>query len=1016
MANWRAGGAVLARVAGLTTRRARWTVAAWLVAAGALNVFVPQLEQVVANDATPFVPSYAPSIQAFERMDKAFGTGDARAMAFVVLVDRDGLTAADKQWYGALADRLRAGGRHVADVQDFVSKPQLEPALTSKDGKAAYLPVGIRHPVGSPEADRDVAWMRAVAAKDRPATLRTFVTGDPASVADLDTTAQHSIAKITLVTVAILLVILLLLYRTWVTPLVAMTTIGVSLMSARGLVALLGQSVLPVSTYTGTFVTALVLGAGTDYAVFLVSRFHEALRRGKEPRDAVIEATRRIGTVIAASGATVIIGSACMRAAHLALFSTTGPAIAVSVFVTLVVSLTLTPALLAIAGHRAGPRSGSDPPQTRWASVGALVARRPAQLVLACLVLLVSLAMLYPTMRPTYDTRALVPAASESDRGFQALDRHFPHGELRPGYLLVVAGHDLRNPRDLATLDTAAQSLTKLPDVTAVRSVTRPEGRAIPQAQLPWQVGQVGERLDQAGTALQRGNGQVDRLASGAAQLSGGADQLSAGASQATSAVDQFLGGLAQEAQGLDVAVAGAGRAGTGAAALRDGAAALADGLLQARDQTATAVDYLGRIYTALQGDAICSTDPICRTSRDGIGQIHAAERDQLVPGLTRAAAAARAISKGDGDLAAGLATLRDGLRQARAGIDTLSEGERTFRSKLGELSGGAAKLADGAGLIPAGVGQLKDATAKLERGLDEAAGFLTGTAKQADAAGVNAFWLPPGAIDAPAFALARDFYISRDGRTARLLVFDGDRATNPAAAAGAVRHALRHTPLAGAAVYATGPVAVEQDLAGLTHADFRLVATVSLIAVFLILVWLLRSLVAPVYLLGSVVLSYLAAMGLTTLFWQHLLGRPMDFTVPLIAFVVLVAVGADYNILLMSRVREESKTATRRGVTKAVTATGGVITSAGLIFAGTFAAMTTSPVLGLAEIGFSVGVGLMLDTFVVRSLLVPSIAALLGRYNWWPAMRRRPGAVSDVLRGVRRATTDRLLPTRNAS
>src|SRR4051812_50220186 len=146
--------------------------------------------------------------------------------------------------------------------------------------------------------------------------------------------------------------------------------------------------------------------------------------------------------------------------------------------------------------------------------------------------------------------------------------------------------------------------------------------------------------------------------------------------------------------------------------------------------------------------------------------------------------------------------------------------------------------------------------------------------------------------------------------------------------------------------------------------------------------------------------------MGLTALVWQDLLGKPVDFTTPLLAFVILVAVGADYNILLMSRVREESATATRAGVARAVAATGGVITSAGLVFAGTFIAMTSSPVLGLVETGTGVAAGLLLDTFVVRSLLVPSIAAMLGRANWWPGERNR--SIAPSLAGLRRLPRDR--------
>jgi RND superfamily putative drug exporter len=117
------------------------------------------------------------------------------------------------------------------------------------------------------------------------------------------------------------------------------------------------------------------------------------------------------------------------------------------------------------------------------------------------------------------------------------------------------------------------------------------------------------------------------------------------------------------------------------------------------------------------------------------------------------------------------------------------------------------------------------------------------------------------------------------------------------------------------------------------------------------------------------------------------------------IDFVILVAVGADYNIFLMSRLREQSRTVTRDSVAQAVAATGGVITAAGIIFAATFVALMGSPVISLAENGFAVATGLLLDTFIVRTLLVPSTAALLGNRNWWP-FTRQPGADPRTERG----------------
>src|SRR3954454_10365032 len=464
-------GRWLVRVAGAATRRPRWVLAGWVLVAIALNLG-PQLEKVVQKDATPFLPASSPSIQAFDHMDTAFAGGDGKSITFVVLSGPAfAQNPADQAYYRDLVSKLHTGTEHVADMQDYAARPDLKQALTSSDGEATYIPVSLRHPVGSPKADEDVTWVRHAVQQDRPPDLHAYVTGDVASIADLNTDINKSIGLITFVTIAIIIVIVLFLYRSLILPLVPLATIGVALLAARGLVAIFGRSFLPVSTYTGAFLTALVLGAGTDYTIFLISRFHEAMREGESAREAVITSVRRIGPVVVASGFTVIIGSAAMVLTSLALFHTSGPAIAVAVFVTLLVGLTFTPALLSLLGDpgappelRGKPRpTGSD---TRWAAVGSLVARRPLPIAVASILLLALLAAFWPRLHPSYDTRALVPASVESSRGYDALDQHFSKSEVSPDYVVISDGHDVSTPGGLAIIEQAAATMTRLPGIT----------------------------------------------------------------------------------------------------------------------------------------------------------------------------------------------------------------------------------------------------------------------------------------------------------------------------------------------------------------------------------------------------------------------------------------------------------------------------------------------------------------------------------------------------------------------
>jgi putative drug exporter of the RND superfamily len=201
------------------------------------------------------------------------------------------------------------------------------------------------------------------------------------------------------------------------------------------------------------------------------------------------------------------------------------------------------------------------------------------------------------------------------------------------------------------------------------------------------------------------------------------------------------------------------------------------------------------------------------------------------------------------------------------------------------------------------------------------------------------------------------------------------------------------------------GPTAVENDLREASARDTRLLIPLTLVIVFLILVGLLRSLVAPVVLIGTVVLSFLASLGVGAVVFDLVFGFPgASPDIPLFAFIFLVALGVDYNIFLMARVREEAqKHGTREGMLRGLAVTGGVITSAGVVLAGTFAVLGVLPLVFLTEIGFLVGFGVLLDTFIVRSVLVPAMTFEIGPKIWWPSSlasslhrRRAPAPVSE--------------------
>ncbi len=272
----------------------------------------------------------------------------------------------------------------------------------------------------------------------------------------------------------------------------------------------------------------------------------------------------------------------------------------------------------------------------------------------------------------------------------------------------------------------------------------------------------------------------------------------------------------------------------------------------------------------------------------------------------------------------------------------------------------------------------------------------------------------PPANADPQAQAvmealLAARRFLSPDGTTARLDVVMGDDPYGIPAierideVRAAARSAVEGTSLADAEVLVGGPTALQTDAWAAVNTDVRFVGPIVVVLIWVILLLLLRSLVAATYLIASVLLSFLSALGISVVIFQNLLGHPgVGYQNAVWMFIFLAALGADYNILIMSRVREEIRArGLVEGTRLAVARTGGVITSAGLILAGTFSILATLPLRDIFQLGFAVMLGVLLDTFVVRALFVPSLVILLRRWNWWPVRLKSPSSADAGASGV---------------
>ncbi len=280
-----------------------------------------------------------------------------------------------------------------------------------------------------------------------------------------------------------------------------------------------------------------------------------------------------------------------------------------------------------------------------------------------------------------------------------------------------------------------------------------------------------------------------------------------------------------------------------------------------------------------------------------------------------------------------------------------------------------------------------------------------------------DTFYLPPEVFNNPDFLRGLKLFLSPDGKAARMIVtHEGDPATPQGIShidpmTRAAHEALKGTPLADAHIYVGGTAATYKDIQDGAKYDLMIVAFAALSLILLIMMIITRSLIAALVIVGTVALSLGASFGLSVLVWQYLFGIQLYWVVLALAVILLLAVGSDYNLLLISRFKEEIGAGLKTGVIRAMAGTGSVVTSAGIVFAVTMCAFVFSGFQVLGQIGTTIGLGLLFDTLIVRSFMTPSVATLLGRWFWWP-QRVRPRPASTMLRpyGPRPAVRQLLL------
>ncbi len=592
----------------------------------------------------------------------------------------------------------------------------------------------------------------------------------------------------------------------------------------------------------------LAIAASTDYAIFILGRYHEARYAGQDRQSAFYTMFRGTGHVILGSGLTIAGAMFCLSFARLPYFQSMGPPCAVGMLVAVLAALTLGPAVLTVAGSFRLLDPKHRPNTRRWRRVGTAIVRWPSPVLAAtCAVAFVGLLALL-NYRTTYDLRRFMPASMPSNVGDTAAGRHFSQAWLNPDVLLIETDHDMRTPVDMLILDKVAKTIFHSFGISQVKSTTRPLGTPLKHTSIPFIMSMQGV------SNAENMQFMKDRLDDMLIQV-----QAMDVSIATMKHMYQLMGEIVDNTVDMDH--------------LTHDMSNTTDTI---RDHLADLSDFLRPVGSYFYWEKHCFDIPACWAVRsifetfDNIDQL-----SEKLESLVK-------------DMDVLIRLLPEMRAQMLPMISTMTIMRDMMVIWHGTLLS-FYKQQEMTSKDPGAMGRVFDAA-------------------QVD----DSFYLPQSAFENPDFKRGLKMFLSPDGKAARFIIsLDGDPATPQGIARvepiqQAAREAIKGTPLQGAAISMGGTASTYRDIQEGAFYDLLIagVAAISLILIIMMLVT--RSVIAAAVIVGTVLLSLGSSFGLSVLLWQDLLGIDLYWLVLAMSVILLLAVGSDYNLLLISRLKEE--------------------------------------------------------------------------------------------------------------
>ncbi|WP_066308400.1 MMPL family transporter [Bacillus sp. FJAT-29814] len=1024
--------------------KGKWFIlAAWIAIIAGLFMVAPNMENLVREKGQITVPegyssTLAQKILKDVQSNENKGTDLQTALVFhsdKKLTNKD-FDEAEKAIKALESNKEELG---ITEILTHFNQEELKDQLVSKDGKTILVSLQV---TANGREGKEIVKDLNKAVDD--VKLEHNYTGSWVISEDLITNSQEGLKKTEGITVVFILAVLLLVFRSPVAPIIPLITVGFSYLTAQSIVAILVDQVnFPLSTFTQIFLVAVLFGIGTDYCILLLSRFKEELAREENVTEAIVTTYRTAGKTVLFSGIAVLIGFASIGFSTFQLYKSAA-AVAVGVAILLLALGTVVPFFMAVLGKKLfWPAKGKleHGDSKIWGPMGSFALKRP--FIAFILVAIVTVPFLF-TYKDQLSFNSLEEISDDyaSIKGFNIISESFGPGESMPTQIVIKNDDEMNTADYVAITESISQELNKIDDVKTVRSLTRPIGKPIDDLYISKQVESLSDGLDQGNEGIKQIS---DGLADASSQMAANQPKME----QATNGIDQLIKGtteiknnLTKVQTGLSAIETGIKDGSLGATEIRKGFAQIQSnsamalekskellagyqkahaglgeisGNLQTLNQSLTALDTnfsnLEKEYPAIIQSPDYQTIKMTIKGIPGNPQAPGAQMatmqlagalKQINEGLTSADTGFSQLIAGQEQLVKGMDLLLPGLEKLETGLYQMGDGQGQivtnlpkFTDGLTGISNGQQELLTGFESIGSQITQLSDGLSQSADGLNQvsdgltsAQDYLTGVSKQER----NGFYIPEDMLNSEEFEPVLDTYMSKDRKVMTIdVVFNKNPYSNDAidqipAIKQAVERAVKDTKLENAKVAIGGVSSMHKDLDSISKADYTRTVILMLTGISIILIILLRSFIMPIYLIGSLILTYYTSMSISEVIFMNWLGYTgISWAVPFFAFVILVALGIDYSIFLMDRFNEFKDLPVEQAIHESMKKMGSVIISAAIILGGTFAAMMPSGVLSLLQIATILLIGLALYALVVLPLFVPVMVRTFGEANWWP-------------------------------